>query len=641
MAKSKSVKKPKSAPRVPPGLEWSADTDCVTLVRPKRLTAGAWTEALLAITVEDRPLAEGERLGLGVPYGFPRPVANDPTAEGYLTAHGPEGVVLSVAPMEGWEHFVWIAVEKGTLAPGATVTIFYGDRSAGSPGVRVPRQALSEMLWPCFRESARAALLPASPRVTVEAGALASLRVHLPGVAWGGERVRVRVAAQDAFGNRPPVSGRVAFENRAAARGLPESIPLVRGLGEAEFETPDFGLVRLAAREEKSGAGGVSNPMEVARGGGRLWFGDIHVHTEISYDAGGSLEEMYEYARDTAGLDFAAASDHQTALDGVEAVCRHPGGIPGARFESMPERWRATCEAARRFNEPGRFVTFAAFEMSPSEFRGHRNVYWLEDEPEMLRVERGEPGYLAGTPLADLARAKRVLVVPHHPPIMWKPGVWESNKELGNNGLVYGDLPDAVQPVVEMYSKHGTSERLDNERPLQGQIKGHFAQDFLEAGHRFGFIGGSDTHLANPGSPLREGPYATLRFRAGLAAVWAPELTREALWDAIRARRCYATTGPRIGLRFSVSDLVMGEEGAVRGARTVRLEAHGEAPLIWMEIVKNARVVAQWTAHRSRSDAALEWEDAAGAEREVDWYYARVRQHDGEYAWSSPVWVRR
>ena len=47
-------------------------------------------------------------------------------------------------------------------------------------------------------------------------------------------------------------------------------------------------------------------------------------------------------------------------------------------------------------------------------------------------------------------------------------------------------------------------------------------------------------------------------YPGGLVAVYAPELTREAIWDALWHRRCYATTGKRIILEFSVDGEPMG-----------------------------------------------------------------------------------
>ncbi len=621
-----------SARHLVPWLAWSEDADEVEMVQPAELVAGEWTEVEIGITIRGRELGEGERIGLGVPFGFPPPCVDDPRAEGYTTVGGPAGAELSVSRMEGREHFVWIGVAGGRVAVGERIVVRYGDRGGGSPGVLVPGQARREMLVPCFREAERTALLPGSPRVTVRPGRLAGLRAPLPGVARAGEGVRRGVVARDAQGNWPQVACRAAIVNGTAARGLPEGVDLEEGRGEVEFEAPESGVVRVIVRDRESAAEGISNPMEVADGDG-LYFGDIHAHTELSYDGGGKIEEMYEYAREVAGLDFAAAADHQTAVEGLRAGCGHVGGIPGVTLESMPERWEETCEAAARFHEPGRFVTLVGFEFAPHEFEGHRNVYWLEDRPEMVRAEGRE--WLRRRPLERLTRERRVLAIPHHPPIMWRAGMQEGG------GLVYGDLPDEVQPVVEICSKHGTSEYLNNERPLRGQCAGHFVRDFLEAGHKFGFIGGSDTHLGNPGSPLREGPYATLRFRAGLAGVWARELSREGIWEALCARRCYATTGPKMGLRFWVGGLFMGEEGHVDGPRAIRVEAHGEGPIILVEIVKNGEVIGRWDSHRPGLDVTFEWQDDEGAARETDYYYPRVRQHDGEWAWGSPVWVNR
>jgi hypothetical protein len=620
---------------LPPGYSWSERGDKIQILQPREFQAGRWAEVELAIMINGQPLRTGEEIVLGVPFGFPPPVLDNPAAEGYLTVSGPAGVKLA-AEKKKWEHFVWVRVAEGMINPGEEITVRYGDRSAGSPGVRPFPQAQAAAFWPVFRESERPALSRGSTMIPVKPGPIAGLRVHLPAIARPGEKVRLRVVAQDAYGNRPDISGRVIIVNRAAVRGSPDFMRLEKGQGTAEFPAPSAGIVRLVLREKTTGVEGISNPMEIAGSAEKLWFGDLHIHTELSYDAGGAIGEMYEYARDIAGLDFAAASDHQAAIRGVAAGTNHHGSNPCWRFESMPERWAAAVASAKRCNDPGRFVTFAGFEFAPNGFNGHRNVYWLDDSPPMIETEYPGENRFSPATFQRLIREQRLLVIPHHPAIEWKAGVWDRGEEI-----TYGDLPDEAQPVVEIYSKHGTSEYLNNERPLRGQVIGHFISDFLEQGHRFGLIGGSDTHNGNPGSPLREGPYSTLRFRAGLAAVWADELTRESVWRAIFARRTYATTGPKILLRFSVGDLRMGEEGTILGARRVCVEAHGEEPLILIEIVKNGTVIGRWDPLRPLLDKTFEYDDPAGAERDVDYYYARVRQHDGERAWSSPVWVRR
>jgi hypothetical protein len=88
---------------------------------------------------------------------------------------------------------------------------------------------------------------------------------------------------------------------------------------------------------------------------------------------------------------------------------------------------------------------------------------------------------------------------------------------------------------------------------------------------QFGFIGSTDTHNSNPGD-TEEWDYrgsttfssspASQRLNVsnvtgirnnnpgGLAAVWAAENTRDALFDAMKRREVYATSGTRIKLRF-------------------------------------------------------------------------------------------
>jgi len=176
-------------------------------------------------------------------------------------------------------------------------------------------------------------------------------------------------------------------------------------------------------------------------------------------------------------------------------------------------------------------------------------------------------------------------------------------------------------------------------------------QNALAKGFRIGFIGGTDNHCGRAGSTMRVafhgerliGSATTCdldrmqinRTLSGLAAVYAKELTREAVYDALRQRRCYATTGARILLHVDLNGLRMGEEGPAASAARLHVKVAGTAPIASVTVVRSNA-----DAHTETPDAldhAFVWEDPE-PERGA-WYYVSVVQSDGHMAWSSPIWT--
>jgi len=123
----------------------------------------------------------------------------------------------------------------------------------------------------------------------------------------------------------------------------------------------------------------------------------------------------------------------------------------------------------------------------------------------------------------------------------------------------------------------GCSHRLDFARNVL--LEGLVEQDRIGVNpYRLGFIGSTDTHNGIPGAvssvdfPGHIGVVDStaadrlgtgnvthdgiINNPGGLAAVWAKENSREAIFDAIRRRETFATSGPRIQVRlFAASDL--------------------------------------------------------------------------------------
>lgn len=435
----------------------------------------------------------------------------------------------------------------------------------------------------------------------------------------------------------------------------------------------------------------------VEDGSRRPFFGDVHVHTTLSFDgfSVGTIAtpaDAYRYARGEplqhpAGfemklrepLDFYAVSDHamfmgvarEAATVGT-AYSKHnssqsihglndperrgtdllstlkrikafsnflpenvnaikSGEIPVSdALDVMSAAWRETVEAARRYNDPGKFTTLVAYEFTSTAADAgnlHRNVIFRNTEQLPVQpfstLHSANPEDLWDWMDAMREQGVESLAIPHN-----------SN---GSNGHMFemtksdGSPIDAAyvqqrlrnEPVVEITQIKGTSEthpalstrdewagfEITNERvasSLMSVPEGSYVRHALKRGlvlekmgignpYDFAVIGSSDTH--NAASGVSEDDYVSKlglisadgKFRgsvpfswweglaiklatqdlvetvegktytggslptfgaSGLAGVWAEANTREHIYQAFRRGETFATSGPRISLRF-------------------------------------------------------------------------------------------
>lgn len=294
-----------------------------------------------------------------------------------------------------------------------------------------------------------------------------------------------------------------------------------------------------------------------------LYWGDLHNHCGISYGYG-SLANALAAAREQ--LDFCAVTGHALWPD-IPArtpatdylVAFHERGF--ARLAAGWEAVRAEIAAA---NAPGRLVTFQSYEMHSRRYGDHHILSPADDLPLAYAESPAEI-------LAALA-PRPAIAVPHH--VAYVPGY---------RGISWADHDPGRSPLVEVYSKHGSGLADEGPYPYLHSMGPRDSRNTvlrgLEDGHRFGFLASTDHHAGYPGS-----------YGDGRAAVWATALTREALWEALLARRTYAVSGDKIACRFAVNGNPMGSVVRAGGnRRTITLDVAACAALDKIIVYKNAR----------------------------------------------------
>jgi hypothetical protein len=503
---------------------------------------------------------------------------------------------------------------QGNLPPHSLIKILYANTFA-------PYIAETERVW--IRVKGKAPQV--EPELTVTPAAAVDFRIIVPSGVEPGEPFKVLVVSLDQFDNQS--STRYEDETLWSADGkiVASGLAFV-GSVVVPVVLEEEGPHRFKMREA------ISNVVIVQKGRRGPYWGDIHLHTKLSHDAQGT--RPYKYAREVSGLEFAAVTDHCDSLG--------------------EEGYRQTLEWAREAYVPGEFVTLLGDERNPKHFTGDHNIYVRDEEHFLAYAARsGNPPFsdpYAGDQLQDAIDPSVAMFVPHHTGIAWR------DLSSGSSVMTAVDIAACddygLRHVMEIYSHHGQSELWSPQHILSYELNRmrrqerrsnvsfpgpYYAQDYWMMGRRLGVIGSSDEHTAQPG-----------RRHGGIAAVWANQLTREAIFDALCDRRCYATTGERILLDFSVDGSNMGCSSRIpKGKRvTIALRVWGTAILLRVEILRfrfgqdsSFKTILSESPRPETMDAAYMLEDDVFCDCV---YYARITQEPLDWpamAWTSPIWL--
>ncbi|MEZ4334295.1 MAG: DUF3604 domain-containing protein [Myxococcota bacterium] len=344
--------------------------------------------------------------------------------------------------------------------------------------------------------------------------------------------------------------------------------------------------------------------------------------------------------------------------------------------------WQENVAAALRHDDPGRFTAFIGYEWSsmPNEENLHRNVIYAGarvPERPFSSLDSEDPEDL----WTELERQRKAgmdaIAIPHNGNV--SNGRMYVAKTFDGEPLsaAYARLRTANEPVSEIFQVKGASETHPTLSPDDGfagfelydQVmareprpsapKGSYYRDALRTGlelaHREGFnpfvlgaIGSSDSHNATSETdeknyhgklPMMDGSaglrlgVSTLSFMpklpsiwsaAGLAGVWAEENSRASIFAAMNRRETYATSGPRISVRFfagrAYPDDLPEAPGWVSRAYATGVPMGGElapardgtSPVFVVSAAKDPL-----GANLDRIQIIKAWVDAAGASREA------------------------
>lgn len=319
---------------------------------------------------------------------------------------------------------------------------------------------------------------------------------------------------------------------------------------------------------------------------------------------------QYRDQPDTAFLllNSQVAAEQSTA--GFKAPCTEANSFCGSAALSAWNEVKAEAEAANDESDECAFTAFVGYEWSasPGTLNLHRNVIFRNAQVPALPFT-----YFDGSQEEELWNALDkdclkagngcdALTIPHNSNLsaglMFEP-VNAAGRPFDK---AYAERRAAFEPLVEIFQHKGSSECLPEmgadeqcnfelmpyntlTTVLFGNspdklIPRDYMRDTLGQGLRFqnslganpfayGFVASTDTHLGTPGgveddkfeghggagSGARDSLPVGLVDKVwlnpgGLAVLWAEENRRESLFNAMRRREAYGTSGSRIVLRF-------------------------------------------------------------------------------------------
>jgi hypothetical protein len=443
----------------------------------------------------------------------------DPKGPGYTTVEASNGATLEAKwefkrNIRPWSRSLYIGVVKDFLVPGDTITIRFGDRRLGSPGIRLQTYCEHEFEFRTLADPIATydyVALTESPKIAIVPGPGVRWRAVLPTMVRAGTPFRLSVKADDKWGNPSNLMDRtLRLEGRGRIENLPATLRFLPGKFAAFVDG-------LAVREPADIVVGVldkdgtelcrSNPLRIAPPDCPLvhYWGDTHGQSNETLGTN-TARDYFSFGRDKGFLDVM--------------------GHQGNDFQITGAFWRELNDLTRELDRAGRFVCIPGYEWSANTgVGGDRNVHYRHEGETIHRSSHAQ--------IADAADIADEPSDAHDAHALFRKLEGKDCVVVAHVGGRYADIKlahDPMETAVEVHSAWGTFEWI--------------LRDAFEQGYRVGIVANSDGHKGRPGACYPGASF--FGSYGGLTCFLAERLDRDAIFESMRRRRHYATTGNRM-----------------------------------------------------------------------------------------------
>ncbi|MES2121405.1 MAG: DUF3604 domain-containing protein, partial [Chlamydiota bacterium] len=367
----------------------------------------------------------------------------------------------------------------------------------------------------------------------VRGNVLKNIRIVAPSLVAKNKRFDVVIRFEDIFGNltnnaEEGTLVEVSYEHLRENLNWKLFVPETGFINVPNLYFNEPGIYKIQLRNLNTKDTFFSSPIKCfAEADKSIFWGLLHGESEKA-DSAENVENCLRVFRDEKNFQFYGVSP----FEGAE--------------ETSNEVWKGVSTQVTEFNEDYRFTTFLGMQWHGDEpGEGLRQLVYSKDNKPLLRKKDMKSNLLSK--IYKSHSQKDLLAIPSF--------------TMGKGSeTTFEEFCPEYERVVEIYNAWGSSEcsvKEGNLRPITSDDKkGVFETEkgsirkALNNNCRFGFVAGG---LDDRGIYSEFYDSEQVQYSPGLTAILAIEQTREALFQALYNRSCYATTGERIVVGFSIA----------------------------------------------------------------------------------------